>query len=64
MGSSKQIPCFALLMCAALLYLLNFLSTHKFSHFHSSDSLPIPLRGVSERLCGAELLARLNHDDF
>lgn len=52
-GSSEWIPCFVLLIHAALAFLPNCIYP-KFLHFHLSSSLPHPTRG--KRLCGAELL--------
>uniref|UniRef100_A0A8C9MK61 Mitogen-activated protein kinase kinase kinase n=1 Tax=Serinus canaria TaxID=9135 RepID=A0A8C9MK61_SERCA len=55
MESGKLIPCFALLVSMAFLSLLNCLiSTHKFSHFYSSDSLLNPAGGGVSACMGGE----------
>jgi len=46
MGSRELIAYFDLLVCAALLYLLNYLYlTHEISHFYLSDALFHPSVG-------------------
>lgn len=46
---------FACMYSFCLLYEAVFISTHGFSHFCSSDSLPHPYRDVSEQLSETEL---------
>lgn len=60
--SSKLIPYFALLLCAAFALPVKsiFISVHGFSHFYLSSSLPHAIDGgVSEQLCVPELLPGL-----